>query len=74
MKMGAVGASSMLMNFYKMLHCYIPKDSAVCSDCHKNLESHSGCCSDDSLHTFDTMRDCKAIPMIWMYVVLQSSE
>ena len=40
MKMGTVGSSNMLMNFYKMLHCHIPKDSAVCSDCHKNLESH----------------------------------
>jgi len=58
----------MLMNFYKMLHCHIPNDSAVCSDCHKNLESHKaghigffgfhiGCCSDDSRLTFHTMQD-----------------
>jgi len=40
MKIGTVWASNMLMNFYKMLHCQIPKDSAVCSNCHKNLESH----------------------------------
>jgi hypothetical protein len=40
MKMGTVGASNMLMNFYKILHCHIPKVSAVCSDCHKNLECH----------------------------------
>jgi hypothetical protein len=40
MKMGTVGSYNMLMNFYKMLHCHGPKDSAVCSDCHKNLESH----------------------------------
>ena len=68
MKMGTVGASNMLMNFYKMLHCHIPKDSVVCSDCHKNLESHkaghigflaftNGYCSDDSLLTFDTNQD-----------------
>lgn len=40
MKMGTVRAYNMLMNFYKMLHCHIPEDSTVCSDCHNNLESH----------------------------------
>jgi hypothetical protein len=38
--METVGASNMLMNFYKMLLCHIPEDSTLRSDCHKNLESH----------------------------------
>jgi hypothetical protein len=40
-KMETVGASNMLMNFYKMLHFHIPENSTVCSDCHKNLEYHN---------------------------------